>query len=316
MSQEDERLEWSELWATFSVKDHTRPGAFIAEVLLYDKLVIPVVPTQADGLSADEAKKEWDRWKTASWDPARQTQVCALLKDRVETIPWTAERQIEWRQAMAGGFLAARDNGYFQSGSVLQRFAPALARTVVAVSQYTKLVDLERESGIRRRREPLASLPDSALLAVLGFEFLVPEEPDQDDFRFLEEAVEVASEIGYREARRDLFSWQKKFVRAEQTDALSIRRAIEEMKDLVLALRKATRKERTWNRARRFFSFLGASSKGMALIPHAALAASAGGAIAALGSFVTDANTASGPNRLGLPAATLIASAQERLGIE
>jgi hypothetical protein len=284
--------------------------------LLYDKLVVPVVPTGADGLSDEEAKKEWDRWQRAGWDPARQTQVCALLKERAEPIPWTAERQIEWRQAMTSGFSAAREDGYFQSGSVLQRFAPALARTVVAVSQYRKLADLERE-GIHRRREPLASVPDSALLAVLGFELLVPEDPDRDDFRFLEEAVEVASDTDYRAARRDLFSWQRKFLRSDQTtDVFSIRKAIEEMNDLAVALRKATQKEQTWRGAKRFFSFLGASSKGMALIPHAALAASAGGAIAALGSFVTESNSGSRPNRPGMPAATLIASAQERLGIE
>jgi hypothetical protein len=36
--------DWHELWATFSVKDHCQPGAFIAEALLYDRLVLPVVP--------------------------------------------------------------------------------------------------------------------------------------------------------------------------------------------------------------------------------------------------------------------------------
>ena len=30
-----------EIWGTFSVMDHLRPGAFLAEVVLYDRLVIP-----------------------------------------------------------------------------------------------------------------------------------------------------------------------------------------------------------------------------------------------------------------------------------
>jgi hypothetical protein len=30
-----------ELWGTFAVDDHLRPGAFIAEILLFDRLVIP-----------------------------------------------------------------------------------------------------------------------------------------------------------------------------------------------------------------------------------------------------------------------------------
>jgi hypothetical protein len=36
-----------ELWGTFSVKDHLRERAFVAEVLLYDRLVIPRPPTNS-----------------------------------------------------------------------------------------------------------------------------------------------------------------------------------------------------------------------------------------------------------------------------
>ncbi len=39
---------WYELWGTFSVRDHCRRGAFIPEVLLYDQLLLPVVPTADD----------------------------------------------------------------------------------------------------------------------------------------------------------------------------------------------------------------------------------------------------------------------------
>lgn len=34
----------TERWATFAVNEHTRERAFVADVLLYDKLVIPVPP--------------------------------------------------------------------------------------------------------------------------------------------------------------------------------------------------------------------------------------------------------------------------------
>ena len=34
----EEREHWHQICATFSVKDHVREGAFIAEVLLYDYL--------------------------------------------------------------------------------------------------------------------------------------------------------------------------------------------------------------------------------------------------------------------------------------
>lgn len=51
-----------ELWGTFSVTDHRRRRAFIADVLLYDRLAIPI----PDGVD------EWNRWERSGRDPERQ----------------------------------------------------------------------------------------------------------------------------------------------------------------------------------------------------------------------------------------------------
>jgi hypothetical protein len=37
-----------ELWGTFSVRDHLVSRAFVADVLLYDQLVIPTMPENDD----------------------------------------------------------------------------------------------------------------------------------------------------------------------------------------------------------------------------------------------------------------------------
>jgi hypothetical protein len=48
-----------ELWGTFSVRDHLVNRAFVADVLLYDQLVIPTLPK-------DEPESEWPtRWNLA-----------------------------------------------------------------------------------------------------------------------------------------------------------------------------------------------------------------------------------------------------------
>ena len=39
-----------ETWATFSVKDHCSEYAFVREVMLYDRLVIPIPPDAEDGI--------------------------------------------------------------------------------------------------------------------------------------------------------------------------------------------------------------------------------------------------------------------------
>jgi hypothetical protein len=328
-SQPDD--EWHELWGTFSVRDHCQPGAFIAEALLYDRLVIPVVPTvddavrdaQARGGVIDDdkaaawAKEEWDRWKREGWDPSRQSLLIALLKrtDRLELIPWTATLQAEWRAEMARTFQAARRDGFFTTGSVLQGLAPRLAKTVVAVSQYRSLAELEEKEKIRRQ-EPHRPLPSSTLLAVLGHELLLPVDPGQDDFRHLEEALEVGSDPKYRECRRALYRWQQRFVREDLTDARSITSAVNEMTDLVDRLKNATASQKRWKWIKRFFSFVGLGGKAAVLGPAAAAVGAAGSALASVGTFVADEWAPRGTALAGLPVATLVVDARERLGIE
>src|ERR1700730_12321452 len=150
----------------FSVRDHTRRGAFVAEALLYDHLIIPVVPTDADleqeaaqcGETIDAkqaAKVEWQRWIDARWDPGRQKRLTDILicsgGGGVDLVPWTFARQSEWRTVMNNGFANARRDGYFGTRTVLQRFAPIMAKSIVAVTQYHSLRELGAEEGIRRR---------------------------------------------------------------------------------------------------------------------------------------------------------------------
>ena len=321
--------KWYELWGTFSVRDHCRRGAFIAEVLLYDQLVLPVVSTADDfereaqqkGVKVDAAKlarQEWERWTKAGWDPARQTLLTIILKnkDRVALIPWTLDRQTEWKAKMAAEFSNARRNGFFMTGSVLQRFAPVMAKTIVAVSQYHDLDELRKSGGIRQLvpHEPLQA---SALLAVLGHELLLPGDPDEDNFRYLEEALDISSDPMYRERRRNLFEWQQQFVREGVTDAPSIKAAIDHMKALVNDIRTANERQKRWRWAKRFFNFLGVSAKVAALGgPATACYAAGGGAIASFGAFVVDEATPKARVEAGMAAATLVLDAQTKLGIE
>ena len=51
-----------QVWGTFSVKDHCDPGAFVAEVMLYDRLVIPNHPTpenERDGIASIGIRPGW-----------------------------------------------------------------------------------------------------------------------------------------------------------------------------------------------------------------------------------------------------------------
>jgi hypothetical protein len=305
----DEQELTKEVWGTFSVQDHVRPGAFVAEVLVYDRLLVPVVPTEADGLSAEEAKKEWKRWEDAKWDPALQVKVLEALGDRVEKIPWTAERQAEWKTAMSTQIKQARRDGYFMSGSVLQRFAPSLARAVVAVSAHRSLKALEEQENVRRRR-PHEPIEAGSLLAVLGYELLLPSELDATDLGLLKSAAQVGSDETYRRKRAALHQWQERFVRGGKTDAYSIHQAVEGMKALASDLRSATAARNKWKALKWVFAFLGAAEKVAGLVTP--VGAAIGGASASLGEFYVSGRS-SEPADVGLQAASLIVDAQDRL---
>ena len=64
-----------EMWGTFSVDDHLRRRAFVAEMVLYDRLVVPVPPTD-DG-------EELRAWRDRGWEPERAKETVDLLEGAI-----------------------------------------------------------------------------------------------------------------------------------------------------------------------------------------------------------------------------------------
>jgi hypothetical protein len=254
-----------------------------------------------------------------AWSPDRQQRILEILGDRAEPIPWTADRQAEWQKNMNEQFSDARRDGYFVTGTVVQRFAPAMARSVVTVSQYHSVAELNKGAKIRRV-QPEDKLPGSSLMAILGYELLLPDEPEEDDdFSMLREAVQVAVDPTFRAKRRSLYDWQQDFLTPEGvTDATSIKSAVTQMQRLVDEMKTATERQKRWKWSKKFFSFMGAASKGAALlIPPVAAVASATDAVISLGKFVTEEGAeANRFDRTSNPAASLILDLREKLGIE
>src|SRR5713226_10486902 len=81
------------LWGTMSVLDHTRPRPFFAEILLYDKIVVPVP------IPDDDA--DWARWATLGRRPERQRELLDILGrgDHALEIPWTEELRDKFERA-------------------------------------------------------------------------------------------------------------------------------------------------------------------------------------------------------------------------
>jgi hypothetical protein len=83
------------LWGCYSVKDHLEPRAFVADLLLYDRLVVPV-PTEDD----------MARWEER-WDPVLQKTLLDIAAPFVERVPWDASLRDEFTREYSPATAAA-----------------------------------------------------------------------------------------------------------------------------------------------------------------------------------------------------------------
>lgn len=90
-------------WGTYSVKDHLRPRPFVADVLLFDQLVIPRPATEKELVAEGGSKAtedQVDRWRARNWDPDRQRRLLDILGEfglAIE-LPWGGHSQQDWQK--------------------------------------------------------------------------------------------------------------------------------------------------------------------------------------------------------------------------
>lgn len=90
-------------WGTYSVNDHLRPRPFVADVLLFDKLVIPR-PATGKEMNADAENRshedQKERWRRKNWDPDRQRALLDILGefDLAIELPWGGQAQQDWQK--------------------------------------------------------------------------------------------------------------------------------------------------------------------------------------------------------------------------
>src|SRR5258706_11604002 len=96
----NENSDKYEMWGTFSVMDHLREGAFLAEVIMYDRLVIPIPPDPERAENSEDrvfAEQQWKRWEEVEkWNPKRQKILLDILKPVAVPVEWTRQRHLHW----------------------------------------------------------------------------------------------------------------------------------------------------------------------------------------------------------------------------
>lgn len=262
-----------EVWATYSVKDHLQPKAFISDVMLYDRLVIPIPD-----------KNDLARWR--DWNPERQGQLLEILGDRVETVVWDEHWRGKWKTRMD----AAKDIGEDMLSPYAFRMTPHTlmekvskkALGVASVAAFSSPIEMQLALGLREvqplpdRTIPLIQQGLGSIAAVIGCEFLVPDDPRKTDDELLKEAVDISSGTRFRRKRAAYWRWQREFLsRCTILNQRALDMAVEEMAELIEDEKAEVRKSNVKLGAS--FSFAaGAAAIGMFTPPVAPLAIAAG----------------------------------------
>jgi hypothetical protein len=304
------------LWATFSVVDHLRSRPFIADVLLYDRLIVPV----------PDGPGEADRWREHNRDPDLQNRLLDIVGDLGVRIPWSLARHDLWAQryqqinsevvdegAIRDGFTQAV--GFDGNNVVAARRAKSPAVQLRRAEDpddpalmVTRLV-LAEEFGSRKDRLLLAHVPTvdevEAVAAygsysdfrrqrgdvvggdvpgaqpVFTFEwsFFVPSSSQRSDEDLLREAVDLAHADEVVSWRAALQRWRRDTLLRGLSDPA----ALEEMEGLIADYRRAARRRKIHIRSR-WGAAVAAAGAGVGAVffPPAGIAA----AVCGLGSLV------------------------------
>src|SRR5215831_14996545 len=308
----------SQRWASFSVRDHLPQQAFVLEVLLYDRLVIPVPP--------ENDAAEQNRWKYEKrWNPGRLESLLDVLgKDLAIRIPWTEEFRQYFKTRLAQAQQINEEVSYGMTPLILAALDPDSRKDLFPdrpvdepkphiLPVYPSLTKAKHDVQVRPIEDNQELSDEGDLALTVCHCFLKPKGVFSPrgvklEKELLQQAAELAREEEFKENRRQFLAWEEKFINKPRATADSI----EEMKHLLRAHEKIVRrawKDAMWKRVFTVFK-VGAGVAGASLAlwaGHQPEAAAAGVAtLAEIGRFIKfDAQPSIVPNTTTAPAVML-----------
>jgi hypothetical protein len=262
------------LWACYSVADHRVPRPFVADLLLYDRLVIPV-PSDDDR----------DRWEGNDWDPDGLDRLLNILGPYAERVEWSKTLRERWAHLRndPGALVKDVDQrlGALQATRLVmseQLQAKATADgDVRGVAVYAKPdrfdVRWRWRLGLPFRRKESVMEPGVLVEAgkplslgieerarVVVTELAVPDDKEHSDEEVLQRTVEFVSRADVAEKRAALHE----FI-ASLGEDISLETTVSEVDDLVTALNEVARIHAHASRARGFVHVAAAMEGVMAI---------------------------------------------------
>jgi len=227
-----------QVWGTFAVSDHVVARAFVADVLLYDRLVVPTPDPE-----------DLARWEVNEWQPGRLRRLLDVLDDpnpdyrlAVE-VPWGPRHRQAWERHWAGGKQTAH-----QRAQTRRETADAVAFDDEIIRQarqagpvdplYITRMLLFTEGNERRDREFFDRHPDVTVESIaaypsfarfeeetaagpepgavaagsaglVGWQFFVPEDESRSDEDVLAAAADLARSSAFRRKRADFHALRR-----------------------------------------------------------------------------------------------------------
>lgn len=218
-------MDETPVWGTFSVRDHLRPEAFLREILIFDRLVVPYPDPQVPG--------EWQRWRRpepgkplVSWNPGRLDQILKVLGTESEA-GYNGARLVQrsmwspstWQYVKSNLEIAAMASGnpWYATALGIREGVPEIVEAVAAYgSEWAWRDEVQPKSAPETRPESTSDadprrVPVEEALVVLARPLLVPavEGSEMDKLRA---AVDLSLDNDFRDARHAYFTWFRDFV--------------------------------------------------------------------------------------------------------
>jgi hypothetical protein len=192
-----------ERWGALSVADHNDVPALVANVLLYDRLIMPMY-TESDD------RDERAYWETMGWDPDGQLARREQLGELVIECAWDKNR----RQAYSDRYKAAIQLNAEANGEMVTRWLltededyqlpQGVNHTDVFVAYNSKQ---STQEGIPYTNAELGGLNEDSRIGVLIAHELGVPDIDNPEVA-LSEAISLSKESEFRNKRADLYDFQ------------------------------------------------------------------------------------------------------------
>lgn len=204
-----------ERWGSLSVRDHINTDALITNVLLYDRLVLPV-PDGIEGLAC---------WSKEKWEPHRQQAIVDTLGDLAVTRRWNTGRENAYRK------LAFATNLDLDVAQVLTEKQQELpyhnTRMVLAQEEVLKLPDGVASATVVAGYNSAAEFSEDCKLKTMGNggevehqlamvfrnEVVIPVMDNPEEA--LKRAVGLSLQKDYRAKRQEYYEWQRQLIATE-----------------------------------------------------------------------------------------------------